>query len=339
MTPGPDFSGKLDDRARSSVGSPPAGGGWTESTAMGTTVHLCLVDVGGDTAGEAAALHALVAEVDAALSRFRAAGDVGRLNAAAGSWQPVGSHLVAVARAAERYRELTGGVFDSITGAGPEPRLQARPTGSGGWEARLAPGCSLDFGAIAKGYAADLVRDRARAAGVLVSLGTSSISAAGRPPQRDQWRIAIGSPWQALPETLGYLEVGGGSFSMSGLRGQRIHPGQVVVGHLRDPGTGTWARTDVCAVGVLSDDGMRSEAVSTACLVLGLERGTALAEGLGLEALFLTVSGRLVASPGLAPRISLRAGVTRQLDELRREHPAASTPREARDGPRSAGVP
>lgn len=286
---------------------------------MGTTVHLCLV--GGDAADgstdEATELHALVADVDQALSRFQTASDVGRLNAATGTWQPVGTHLVAVAEAAERYRELTGGVFDTITGAGPQPRLEVRSAGTQAWEARLAPGCSLDFGAIAKGYAADLVRDRAAGAGVLVSVGTSSISVSGRPPERERWRIAIGSPWQALPETLGYLEVDGGSFSMSGLRGQRIHTGEVVVGHLRDPATGTWARTDLCAVGVLSDDGMRSEALSTACLVLGLERGTALAERLGVEALFLTVSGRLVASPGLAPKVALRAGVGRQLEELR----------------------
>lgn len=286
---------------------------------MGTTAHLCLVDPADGSAGAAGSLHALVAEVDAALSRFRPAGDVGRLNAAAGTWQPVGAHLVAVAEAAERYRSLTGGVFDTITGPGPEPRLRVRPTDSGEWEARIGPGCSLDFGAIAKGYVADLVRDRATASGVLVSLGTSSISVTGQPPERERWRIAVGSPWRVLPGTLGYLEVDRGSFSMSGLRGQRLHPGQVIVGHLRDPGTGAWARTDVCAVGVLSGDGMRSEAFSTACLVLGLERGMALARRVGVEVLFLTVSGRMVASPGLAPLFSLRAGVGEQLRELR-EH-------------------
>ncbi|MGC4153996.1 MAG: FAD:protein FMN transferase [Propionicimonas sp.] len=280
---------------------------------MGTTVHLCLVDPVDASTTEAGSLHALVADVDAALSRFRPTSDVGRLNAAAGTWQPVGTHLVAVAEAAERYRGLTGGVFDTVTGPGPEPRLRLRSTPDREWEARLAPGCRLDFGAIAKGYAADLVRDRAAAAGVLVSVGTSSIAVSGRPPERERWRIAISSPWVVLPETLGYLEVEGGSFSMSGLRGQRIHSGQVVVGHLRDPATGTWARTDLCAVGVLGPDGMRSEALSTACLVLGLERGMALAERVGVDALFLTVPGRLVASPGLAPKLALRAGVGRRL--------------------------
>lgn len=287
---------------------------------MGTTVHLCLVDAepaGADTA--AAALHALVAEVDAALSHFRPSSDVGRLNASPGSWQPVGPHLVAVAEAADHYRELTGGVFDPVTGGGAT-RLQLRPAGTG-WQARLAPGCRLDFGAIAKGYAADLVRDRATAAGVLVSLGTSSISVAGRPAHREVWRIALSSPWEPLPETLGYLEVGGGSFAISGLRGQRIHPGEVLAGHVRDPRTGGWARTDLCAAGVLSDDGMRSEAVSTACLVLGLKHGMALARGLGLAAVFLTVDGRILGSPDLAPLLSLRAGVT---DRLRASRPTSS---------------
>ncbi|MCW5951493.1 MAG: FAD:protein FMN transferase [Propionibacteriaceae bacterium] len=292
---------------------------WSESTAMGTTVHLCLVDEESAVgrAGAPAPLHALVAEVDAALSRFRPTSDVGRLNAASGSWLPVGAHLAAVAEASERWRILTEGSFDAVTGVGPEPRLRVRATGAQRWEAWLAPGCRLDFGAIAKGYAADLVRDRATAAGLLVSLGTSSISVSGRPPGREHWRIAIGSPWEALPETLGYLRVDSGSFSMSGLRGQRLRPGQVVVGHLRDPATNTWARTDVCAVGVLSEDGMRSEALSTACLVQGLERGMALSERLGSKALFLTVSGRLIASPGMAALISLRAGVSGRLRELR----------------------
>lgn len=322
---------------------------WSSSTAMGTTVHLCLVDpepdgaaptrhsreggnlarLGGDPRPrgddgvgdrqlpQAAALHALVGEVDAALSHFRPTSDVGRLNASPGSWLPVGLHLVAVAEAADRYRELTGGVFDPIAGDGGVTRLQVRPAETG-WEAQLVPGCRLDFGAIAKGYAADLVRERATAAGVLVSLGTSSISVAGHPAHRDAWRIALSSPWEALPETLGYLEVEGGSLSISGLRGQRIHGGEVLAGHVRDPRTGSWARTDLCAVGVLSDDAMLSEAISTACLVLGLQPGLALACRLGLAAVFLTVDGRILGSPESAPLLSLRAGVTNRLRACRR---------------------
>lgn len=289
---------------------------WSESAAMGTTVHLCLVDE--DPAGEQAAeLHGLVAEADAALSRFRPGSDVSRLNASPEAWLPVGSHLVAVAEAAERYRELTDGVFDAVTGAEGKSGLCLRPGGEAQWEARLSAGCSLDLGAIAKGYAADLVRDRAVAGGVLASLGTSSISVAGVPARRAAWRIAIGSPWDELPETLGYLEVPRGSFSVSGMHAQRARGGRVLAGHVRDPRTGTWALTDVCSVGVLSEDGMRSEALSTACLVLGLEPGMALVRRHAAEAVFLTASGRILATPGLVSQLSLRAGVSEHLSRLR----------------------
>ncbi|HMR49553.1 MAG TPA: FAD:protein FMN transferase [Arachnia sp.] len=291
------------------------GARWSESAAMGTVVHVCLVDA---EASGAEALHDLAAEVDAALSLFRPDSDVGRLNGEPGRWLPVGAHLVAVARAAERYRDQTAGIFDPVTGPrGAERRVRLRPAVAGGWEARLDPGCRLDFGAIAKGYAADLIRDAALASGVLASLGTSSVSVGGRAPRPGGWRIAIGSPWSGIDETLGYLELASGSLSMSGVRGHRLGVEDVAVRHVRDPRTGAVARTDLCSVGVVGDDGMRSEALSTAALVLGLKEGMALCRGLGVEALFLTASGLLFASPGLAPRISLRPGMEARVRELR----------------------
>lgn len=311
---------------------------WSDSTAMGTTVHVCAV--GDDPAALKAsgrAAHATVAEVDAALSRFRPDSDVGRLNAAPGGWLPVGPHFIAVADAAERYRELTRGVFDatlpapgssapgsSTTGLSGGARMRRRAA-SGGGEAWLAPGHRIDFGAIAKGYAADLARDRAWAstvAGVLVSLGTSSIAMGGAPARRDAWRIALSSPWEALTETLGYVETAGGSFSLSGARGVRIGADPLVARHVTDPRTRRPAGTDVCAVGVLSEDAMHSEALSTASLVLGLDQGMALCREHGADAVFLTVDGRILATAGMAPRIRLRTGVRRRLSARARSSPS-----------------
>jgi thiamine biosynthesis lipoprotein len=281
---------------------------------MGTIVHVCLVAEdraeASRLAGAASAAHEAVAEVDAALSGFLPTSDLSRLNRSPGRWLPVGPHLVAVASAAEHHRTLTGGVFDA-TGAGPRtdgPRLRWRER-DGGWQAWLAPGHRADFGGIAKGYAADLARERCRdrAAGVLVSVGTSSIALAGVPARRDTWRIAIGSPWAGQAEALGYIEVSGGSFSMSGVRGHRLGDASLVVGHLLDPRSGGPTRTDVCAVGVLGDDGMCSEALSTAMMVLGLHDGMALARGLAAAALVLTASGEMVATPTMAPRVAVRA--------------------------------
>lgn len=236
-------------------GTPVSPSRWSQFAAMGTTAHVCVVGLPEGAAAEAAsAAQAVVCEVEAALSRFRADSDVGRLNAFPGEWLPVGPHLAAVAEASARYRRLTGGAFDTITGpepgtgvlgvgevgAGRDERLGLRRRGEV-WEARLAPGCAVDYGAIAKGYAADLARDAADAHGVLVSLGTSSISMTGTPPERDAWRVAIGSPWEELAETLGYLETPRASFSLSGVRGHRLGR-PVRPGHVRDPRTGDPAR-------------------------------------------------------------------------------------------------
>lgn len=294
-------------------------GSWSASAAMGTTVHICLISP--TETGLAAAGHEAVAEVDAALSRFLPDSDASRLNASPQRWIPVGPHLAPVAEAARRYRLLTGGVFDACATARPlpEPRVHLRLGPEGGPQAWLAPGCRLDFGAIAKGYAADLARERcaAGAAGVLVSVGTSSISMAGSPPHRDTWRVAIGSPWQELSETLGYLELDGGSLSTSGIRGARLGSASNYLRHVLDPRTGEPARTDLCSVGILSEDGMRSEALSTACLVLGLEAGLELCRQQQAAAVFLTAPGEVIATPNLADRLSLRRGVRERLRAAR----------------------
>lgn len=113
-------------------------------------------------------------------------------------------------------------------------------------------------------------------------------------------------------------ELTGRSFSMSGVRGHRVGTDDLVVNHVRDPRTGQPARTDLCAVAVVCDDGMRCEATSTAALVLGLKKGMMLCRRLGVEALFLTASGALFSSPGLAPFIALRPGIEARLHALRR---------------------
>ncbi|WP_028708897.1 FAD:protein FMN transferase [Propionicicella superfundia] len=319
MTPGGRGAAGGAGRGASDIAEWESGGRWTASTAMGTTVHVCLVGA-GPVVGVAPPAHDVVAEIDAALSRFLPASEVSRINASPGRWLPVGRHLAAVAEAAERYRALTAGAFDAIVADTPVegPRLRFRTGASGVREAFLAPGCRIDLGGIAKGYAADAARDRceADAHGVMVSVGTSSISFTGTPPVREAWRIAIGSPWEDVPETLGYIEVSRGSFSMSGVRGQRRGGERIVPQHLLDPRTGGRVRTDVCAVGVLSDDGMRSEALSTACMVLGTGPGLELCADEQVEALFLTVSGDLVATPGMGRRVSLRRGIRRRLQDV-----------------------
>ncbi|MFT3943152.1 MAG: FAD:protein FMN transferase [Ancrocorticia sp.] len=164
-----------------------------------------------------------------------------------------------------------------------------------------APPRAVDLGGIAKGYAADQLRDLAVALGagdVLVSLGTSSMAVADSPA-----RIGLASPWVGW-ERAGILTLGEGALAVS------ADPGTVRAGrhselvrqrsHVLDPATGEPALTDLCCVVVCGADGMACEAYSTAYLAMGLDAALELdSEHPELSTMFLTVSGRMLASPSL----------------------------------------
>jgi thiamine biosynthesis lipoprotein len=143
----------------------------------------------------------------------------------------------------------------------------------------LQAGAMLDLGSVGKGEALDLLAkalEGQEVAGVF-SLG-GSILTYGDKPDGMPWKVGIANP--ARPEkTLGTLTLTGQwCVSTSGdyeryfmFEGERYH-------HLLDPATGYPARSGLRGVTILSESGFLSDALSTACFVLGKEKGMALAE-------------------------------------------------------------
>jgi thiamine biosynthesis lipoprotein len=113
-----------------------------------------LVEVGADATAPAAALDAAfaaIAEVQACLSRFDPASDIGAFHAlVAGDSIVLRATSVAVLAAARTLQDASDGVFDISLGSAP-----------GGWRCdgarlhKLDPAVRLDLGGIAKGYAVD----------------------------------------------------------------------------------------------------------------------------------------------------------------------------------------
>ncbi len=171
---------------------------------------------------------------------------------------------------------------------------------------------SVDFGAIAKGYAADELRNILIGMGftdALVSLGGSSIAVAGAPAE-----VGISSPWHGW-DRIGTLTLEFGSMSMSADPDTRIRPGKQR-SHVLDPRTGKPALTDLCGVIVCGVDGMACEAFSTAYLAMGLDEALVMdQEHPEIATLFLTVSGRMLADPRL--RITTVKGLSAWLDAQR----------------------
>lgn len=301
-----------------------AGTASTVFPAMGTVVSMVAHGPGAVAALTAAA--ALVAELEALLSRMRPDSEISALNRSGARWTPVDEHTDAVLAEAAAAARRTGGAYDPTIGALvdlwdirhrdpavlPDPesvRGAALACGHRHLERdelgryRLLGGAGVDLGGIAKGYAADRVVDLLRGRGItsaLVSLGGSSVAALGTRPDGSAWRVGLRD---ALADRHGYagvVRLADRFLSTSGdyeqyvvADGRRYH-------HILDVRTGYPSDSDLRSVTVVADSGTLSEAYSTALLVMGLEASLAFHDReRTFEAVFVTADERVLRTPGV----------------------------------------
>lgn len=105
-----------------------------------------------------------------------------------------------------------------------------------------APSPSLDLGGIAKGYTADACRDLAvamGARGVLVSVGTSSVSVFGTRADGSSWRAGLRDPHGGPTSVAGVVELPAGAMASLSTSGDNLGPlGGVGVGCAAGPAAG-----------------------------------------------------------------------------------------------------
>lgn len=166
---------------------------------------------------------------------------------------------------------------------------------------------AVDLGAVGKGAACDAAvnaysENNAEAA--IVSVG-GSVGVFGKKPAGGAWRVSVRDP-----ETgggLGTLSLESGFVSTSGSYEKAFTAGGVTYHHLLDPATGYPAESGLVSVTVKADSGALSDALSTACFVLGLERGTALLETFDAEGIFIDESHTVFVTDGLQKDFTLTA--------------------------------
>lgn len=140
---------------------------------------------------------------------------------------------------------------------------------------------ALDFGGIAKGKTADRLASLAcalGAKGVLVSVGTSSLSMRGCKSDGAPWSVGLREVGESRSSWAGYVELERGALSTSGdyLGGipRTIRAGVpqlMLLHHIVDPRSARPAVSDRRQVTVICESGVMAEALSTAILVGGLE--------------------------------------------------------------------
>lgn len=219
-------------------------------------------------------------------------------------------------------------------------------------QASLPDGMALDLGAVAKGWAGDilsqLVRDADGVDGALLNLGQSTIQTVGAKPDGSAWRIGIQDPLgegtalaqltQQAARTgdasqapaiqteqgsyLGVLELTDRAMSTSGGYQRCFLQDGEIYWHILDPKTAAPARSGLASVTVVSDSGLLCDGLSTALFVMGLDRGVQFwqtwkdHDDVSFDCIFITDDGAIYLTPGLADAFTLVDGQSREVTVL-----------------------
>ncbi len=267
--------------------------------AMGTVYEIAAYDESPERASQAIdKAFAKIVQLDGMLSNYRPESDLSRLNRE-GHFHAVKVpvDLYRVIEESDKYSKLSGGKYD-ITVAPLVDMWKAALRGdrvaSQAEQEKLracvgyekielippdmvefhSPCLRIDVGSIGKGYAVDRAVDILRANGIknaLVDAGQSSIYGMGAPPGQSAWEVHLRDPSNRVDPTVMLNE---NSVSTS----EQTPPsllGNETAGHIIDPDNGKPLETKY-ALSIVVKTGTASDALSTALLLLGPEKGKAI---------------------------------------------------------------
>ncbi|BAU93468.1 ApbE family lipoprotein [Methylorubrum populi] len=260
--------------------------------AFGTTVALTAA--GPDPAALDAGLadgFAAMRAVEAAGSLFRADSALSRLNRE-GRLDAPPADLVAMLGLALDLAKETDGAFDptvqplwpvwseaAARGDKPDPNHLREAVARVGWRRVaftperivLEPGTALTLNALIQGHAADRVMAALQGRGITDAfIDTGEFGAIGAHPDGTPWQLGIADPRR--PEALSAVIAPFSGFAAtSGDYGMSFSPDRADH-HIFDPATGHSPR-GLASVTVMAGTGLLADGLSTACMVLGPEKG------------------------------------------------------------------
>ena len=266
-------------------------------------------------------------EIDDLLSAFKQKSDIGRINMNAGtgavSVNPVTMRLL---ERALYFAKMTDGAFDPTIRPAVDmwkigSALQRIPSDQECMEAAELvdykclhldcenhtaelekKGQSLDLGGIAKGFAGDVIKEELLYRNVksaLINFG-GTILTIGTKPDGSDWKAGIQNPVSERGRIAGSIILNDGALVTSGVNerffihdGKRFH-------HLLNPHTCRPAQSGVLSVTAAGECAEDLDAVTTALFVTGADNGIKMADGLGVEALFIKEDGNIIATKEFA---------------------------------------
>lgn len=272
-------------------------------------------------------------DIDDKMSVFKDYSEASRINENAGKLpQKVSNDTYFVVKKAVEYSELSKGTFD------PTIRPIVDLWGIGTDKAKIPDenqiinklklvnyrdiilnekdssiklkyeGQKIDFGGIAKGYAADEVKsifEKNNIKSALIDLG-GNIVALGKKPDRTPWNIGIQNPFNQRGECVGFINVVNKSVVTSGNyeryffnNGKRFH-------HIIDPKTGYPSDSEIISTTIISDYSLDGDGLSTGVYIMGLHESIKLIESLkDIDAIFITKNKKVYATSGIKDKFKL----------------------------------
>lgn len=167
----------------------------------------------------------------------------------------------------------------------------------------LAENVIIDFGATGKGIALDEIRtilDEQNAKSATVSVGGSVLIYG-----KQTVKVGIRDPFGNVGRSIATLKLTNICVSTSGSYERRFEENGKNYHHILDPETGYPVDNGLVSVTVISDSGLLSDALSTACFVLGTKKGMALAQEYGCEAVFITENKQIYTTKAIESEIEI----------------------------------
>lgn len=168
-----------------------------------------------------------------------------------------------------------------------------------------ADGCIIDLGSAGKGIALDKVKSYLsdkKISSAVVSVGGSVLLYG-----KGSFNVGVRDPWGEAGRSVMTVKLGAGCVSTSGSYERCFEQGGKRYHHILDPDTGLPVENGLVSVTVISDSGLLSDALSTACFVLGAEGGAKLAAKYGCEAIFITEDKKVICTDGIKPNVTVHA--------------------------------
>lgn len=170
-------------------------------------------------------------------------------------------------------------------------------------------GMGIDLGGIGKGAACDVAVEAYKSAGAdcgIVAAG-GSIGTYGEKADGSLWHIAVRDPASAEDESaaMGQIDIGSGFVSTSGSYEKFFVKNGKTYHHLLNPKTGYPENNGLVSVTVMAKSGALSDALSTACFILGREKGCELLQKYGAGGIFVNSKNKVFVTDNLKSKFKI----------------------------------